>query len=66
MAKKNWLQKTTCALVTIGAINWGLVSLKFNLVNWLANAISLPGLERLIYALVGLSAVYQVYNYFKK
>jgi uncharacterized membrane protein YuzA (DUF378 family) len=31
MAKK-LLEKTTCALVLVGALNWGLVALNFNLV----------------------------------
>ncbi|MBI2442358.1 MAG: DUF378 domain-containing protein [Candidatus Levybacteria bacterium] len=44
-------------LTIVGAVNWGLVGLmNFNLVNLLFAA--MPGVERLIYILVGVSAVY--------
>ncbi len=43
-------------LVLVGALNWGLVGLfGFNLVTFLFG--TLPMLERIIYVLVGLSAV---------
>lgn len=41
-------------LTVIGALNWGLVGLfNYNLVNALLG--SLPGLEKLVYILVGVS-----------
>lgn len=41
-------------LVVIGALNWGLIGLfNYNLVNALLG--SLPGLEKLVYVLVGAS-----------
>lgn len=44
-------------LVVIGALNWGLVGL-FNL-NLVATVLgSVAGLEKLVYVLVGASAVY--------
>lgn len=43
-------------LVIIGAINWGLVALGFNLVD--AATGDLVWIERTIYALVGLAGVY--------
>ncbi|MGV3772008.1 MAG: DUF378 domain-containing protein [Verrucomicrobiales bacterium] len=43
-------------LVVIGAINWGLVAMGFNLVDVLTG--DLVWLERAIYALVGLSGLY--------
>ena len=44
-------------LVVVGALNWGLVGLfDFNLVTTLVGA--WPMVERLVYILVGLSAVY--------
>lgn len=44
-------------LVVIGALNWGLVGLfNLNLVNLILG--SVPGLERLVYILVGVSALY--------
>lgn len=43
-------------LVVVGAFNWGLVGLfNYNLVNALLG--SLPGLEKLVYILVGVSGV---------
>jgi uncharacterized membrane protein YuzA (DUF378 family) len=44
-------------LMFVGALNWGLVGLfDFNLVSALLG--SFPGFEKLVYVLVGLSAVY--------
>lgn len=43
-------------LVIVGGLNWGLVSLGYNLVDMLFG--SMAWLEMLIYALVGLSAIY--------
>ena len=46
-------------LLVIGGLNWGLFGLiDFNLVNYLFS--SMPSVEKLVYSLVGLSAVYQV------
>lgn len=43
------------SLMAIGALNWGLVGFfDFNLVS----ALGLGGLEKVVYMLVGLSAVY--------
>ncbi|MBM3204399.1 DUF378 domain-containing protein [Candidatus Uhrbacteria bacterium] len=43
-------------LVIVGALNWGLVGVfQFNLVNWILH--SVPVVERLVYILVGVSAV---------
>ncbi len=44
-------------LVVVGALNWGLVGLfNYNLVSALLG--TWPGVEKLVYVLVGLSAVY--------
>lgn len=44
-------------LVVVGALNWGLVGLmNFNLVDLLFS--SMPGIVRVLYILVGASAVY--------
>ncbi len=58
MAKKcNWLDCTTDVLVLVGALNWGLVGLGgWNVVNMVLGG--WPGLERLVYVLVGLSALW--------
>lgn len=49
-------------LVIIGGLNWGLIGLfNFNVVSYLFGG--MPIVERLIYVLVGFSAVYQVVHY---
>ncbi|MBI4226186.1 DUF378 domain-containing protein [Candidatus Roizmanbacteria bacterium] len=54
---KKTLHLLTYSLVVVGALNWGLWGLfNFNLVNTLLGA--WPNLERLVYVLVGASAVY--------
>ena len=46
-------------LVIVGALNWGLVgAFDFNLVNTLFG--SLPALEKIVYILVGVAAIYEV------
>lgn len=53
------LHMVTFLLVSVGALNWGLVGLfNFNLVTALFG--SLPALERIIYVLVGVSGVYLI------
>ncbi len=48
-------------LVLVGALNWGLVGLfGFNLVSYLLG--SWPMVERVVYVLVGLSAVLMVFG----
>ena len=49
-------------LLIIGGLNWGLVGLfDFNLVTTLFG--SLPILVKIIYGLVGLSAIYQIFKF---
>lgn len=51
------IYQTALALVIIGGINWGLVGFfDYNLVDALFGADS--ALSRIVYALVGISAVY--------
>lgn len=45
-------------LVIVGGLNWGLVALNFNLVNFLFGSVS--WLETLVYILVGLSALWLI------
>jgi len=58
----DWL---SLALVIIGGLNWGLVGLgmlvnaNWNLVNIIFG--SVPSLEALIYLLVGLAGLYELY-----
>ena len=48
-------------LVLVGALNWGLVGLfGFNLVNYLLG--SWPTAERVVYVLVGLSAILKFFG----
>jgi hypothetical protein len=48
----------TFLMAVTGALNWGLIGLfGFNLVETLLG--SMPGVEKLVYVLVGASAVYE-------
>lgn len=65
MADKNALDWITLVLVIIGGLNWGLVgAFGFNLVNMLFGSIAI--LEKIVYILVGLSAIYVIYYITKK
>ena len=61
MSTMDWVAFT---LVIVGALNWLLVAFNFNLVNLLFGTI--PMLEKLVYVLVGISALYMVYSATKK
>ncbi len=51
--------KVAWLLVWVGALNWGLVGFfQFNLVNFLLG--NWPMIERIVYAVVGLSAVFML------
>ena len=57
-----WLNIITLLLVIVGGLNWGLVALggyDMDLVAGLFGGVSSP-LARIVYALVGLSALYQL------
>jgi uncharacterized membrane protein YuzA (DUF378 family) len=59
--KLNVIDWLAMVLVIVGGLNWGLVgAFKFNLVDTLFGDMST--LSRLVYTLVGLSAVYLVYT----
>jgi len=56
--------KIVCALVTIGALNWGLVGIfQFDLVAQLLGPMSAA--SRTVYSLVGIAGVLAVLSYFK-
>jgi len=58
------LNKITLALVIIGGLNWGLVGLfDYNLVSTIFGDAS--ALSRIIYDLVGLSAIYMAFTGWK-
>lgn len=50
-------------LVVIGALNWGLTAVGFNLVSMIFG--SMASLESLVYILVGLSGVYVLAQHFE-
>lgn len=57
MNKLNAFDWLAVALVVVGGLNWGLVGiLKFDLVATIFGDMS--GLSRVVYALVGIAAVY--------
>ncbi len=57
MENKKLLHMVTFLLMVVGALNWGLVGLlNVNLVSMVVG--SWPTLEKLVYILVGVSAVY--------
>lgn len=59
--KLNVIDWVAMVLVIVGGLNWGLVgAFKFNLVDTLFGDMST--LSRLVYVLVGLSAVYLIYT----
>ena len=58
-----WYEKTAAVLVAIGAINWGLAELGWNVVQALLG--SWPMLVTIVYYLVGLSGVWALYKVFK-
>lgn len=58
--EKNAVDWIAEILVIIGGLNWGLVGLaNMNLVDILVGG--MPPLDKVVYALVGLSALYRVY-----
>lgn len=67
MAEVNYLDWTSLVLVIVGALNWGLVGLgqfsgsDLNIVSMLLGGVAGGQLEALVYVLVGLAGLYQVY-----
>ena len=69
MKDVNYLDWASLVLIIVGAVNWGLVGLgmisgagrnAYNVVNLLLGPLS-PQFEAVVYILVGLSGLYQVY-----
>jgi uncharacterized membrane protein YuzA (DUF378 family) len=64
MKNEKLIHLVTYSLVIVGAVNWGLVGLlDLNLVNLLLG--SWPILEKIVYILVGVSAVYDFVGHMK-
>jgi uncharacterized membrane protein YuzA (DUF378 family) len=60
MVRLNAVDWAALVLTVIGAINWGLVGLfGFNLVHAIFGGV--PVLESLIYVIVGLAGLWQIY-----
>ncbi|MFT4889481.1 MAG: uncharacterized membrane protein YuzA (DUF378 family) [Halobacteriales archaeon] len=67
----NWVEWIVLAVVIVGAINWGLVGAAYfltdggnwNVVNLVfgADGLDVPVLENLVYLIVGLGGLYEVY-----
>lgn len=69
MKDVNYLDWASLVLIIVGAVNWGLVGLgmisgagrnAYNVVNLLLGPLG-PQFEAVVYILVGLSGLYQVY-----
>jgi uncharacterized protein len=59
--KLNTVDWVAMVLVIVGGLNWGLVgAFKFNLVDTIFGEMS--AVSRVVYVLVGLSAIYLVYT----
>ena len=63
MQKLTTVDIIALVLLVVGGLNWGLVSLGYNLVEGIFQPESM--LTRLIYALVGLSAIYVAWLWMK-
>lgn len=57
------IEKIALILAAIGAINWGLDALGYNIVNLILG--SLPTIESIVYYIVGLCGIYALINAFK-
>ena len=57
------IEKIALILAAIGAINWGLAELGFNLVNIILG--SIPTLESIVYYIVGLCGIWALIKVFK-
>ena len=65
MCNQNGLGKLAWVLVVVGALNWGLVgAFDFNLVSKLVG--TWPVVEKVVYVLVGLSALVSIFGLGKK
>lgn len=64
-SKKSVLDHIMLILLVVGGLNWGLVGLfNFDLVQFVLG--SMPMIAKLVYILVGVSAIYAIYFLSKK
>lgn len=67
MAKMSALDWTAIVLLLAGGLNWGLYGfLGFNLVAWLAAQTGYQIIEKVVYGLVALAALYSIYTLYAK
>lgn len=59
-----WYTKTAIVLANIGAINWGLTELGYNVVDRLLGAVS--WLPMVVYYVIGLCGLYGLYSLYSK
>ena len=65
MGDKNIIDWIALVLVIVGGLNWGLVGIfSWDLVEAILG--SVPILQRIVYVLVGISALYMIYQTWKK
>ena len=64
MAEKNVVEMIAAILLIIGGINWGLYAFDLNLVSLIFGPIAI--LEKAVYVLVAISAIFVAYTYFSK
>ena len=61
--KLNIVDLVALVLVIIGGLNWGLTALGYNVVNMVLG--SWPGVETVVYLLVGLAAISEIVTHKK-
>ena len=59
-----WYDKTAFVLAAIGAINWGLTALGYNVVNLLVG--SWPIVESIVYYIVAIAGIWTLIKAFMK
>jgi len=58
-----WYEKTALVLAAIGAINWGLAELNFNIVDLIFG--SVPIAATIVYYIIALCGLFALYKVFK-
>lgn len=61
---KDTIKTIALVLVLVGALNWGLVgAFNFNLVDTIFGVMSIT--SKIVYSLVGISAIYGFFSFFR-
>ncbi len=64
MAEKSWIDWLAIVLVIVGALNWGLFTMGYNLVSMIFGTVA--WLETTVYSLVGLAGLYMIYYFYNE